>query len=724
MRCKLPILFVLVSAATWTSSSALAQRPPKPSDEPRSLVDHLDRLRQKILGGVLPPGSQPRPNPPAPGPQTQQFGNSRISIRPMPARSGSAMGVNSQQGTPGSTPGQSPTNGWSTAPGSPGFHSAVPPSRQALQPTAAPPVPTDPGVSGSRRLHQRLMAFRESPFGETGGSQLPATDHPAAQLQQPTATGLPVTPPPSAPSAGPSQGASVPRRAESPTLAGRRPTGSSPEASYPAGGHSAGGRSAARQVPPPADMGSDLSQLGRSDGPGGDGNVLFTRQSPILGVETIGPRRIAVGREAVYGVTIRNSGQVAADQVVVSVDLPKWADVLATEPSAGTAGAVMPEGEGGQLRWTIGRLEAKGQEKLVLKIVPRESRPFDLAVKWDYTPVASQAAIEVQEPKLEMRLEGPREVLFGAQEVYRLEVSNSGTGDVEGLVVSLLPMGPEENLPASHQFGTLLAGETKVIEVELTARQAETLTIKVDAFGSDGVEAHLLEKITVRRATLNVAVEGPEVQYVGTEARYRIRVSNSGNATAENLTVTATIPPEADFVSSGHNSQVDPNRAKVTWKLASLAPGADKTFALACNLRKTGASRLEILSTAEGGLTSNASAVTRVDAIADLELEVRDPAGPVPVGTETTYEVEVHNRGTKGAEGVEVVAYFSHGVEPTAVEGGRHQIGSGQVVFEKIPTLAAGKTVVFKIKAQADTPGNHLFRVEVYCTPLGTRLVS
>ena len=60
-------------------------------------------------------------------------------------------------------------------------------------------------------------------------------------------------------------------------------------------------------------------------------------------------------------------------------------------------------------------------------------------------------------------------------------------------------------------------------------------------------------------------------------------------------------------------------------------------------------------------------------------MDVKDPQGPVAVGDEATYEVRVRNRGTKEAEGVEVFAYFSRGIEPTGAEGGPNRLGPGQV---------------------------------------------
>ncbi|NLE39154.1 MAG: hypothetical protein GX621_14115 [Pirellulaceae bacterium] len=116
--------------------------------------------------------------------------------------------------------------------------------------------------------------------------------------------------------------------------------------------------------------------------------------------------------------------------------------------------------------------------------------------------------------------------------------------------------------------------------------------------------------------------------------------------------------------------------------------------------------------------------MTRVESIADLALSVKDPTGPVPVGQTAVYTVHIRNRGSKAASGVEAVVYFSQGIEPISAEGGRHTIRPGQVAFDAIDVLPAGKEVVLKIVAKAQSPGNHMFRAEVHCRPLGTKLVG
>ncbi|MEN6497468.1 MAG: hypothetical protein ABFD16_24485 [Thermoguttaceae bacterium] len=461
--------------------------------------------------------------------------------------------------------------------------------------------------------------------------------------------------------------------------------------------------------PPPADDAAD---------------ALFNRQSPVLNVKTLGPRRITVGKESTYELIVRNSGQMGADEVIVTVGLPEWAEVVGVEASTGMTGTGAELHMSKQLTWKIPHLEAKGQEKLVLRLIPRQSKPFDLAVRWDYRPVASEAMIEVQEPKLEMQLDGPREVLFGKREVYRLELANTGTGEAEAVEISLLPIGTGENVPATHRLGTLAAGEKKIIEVELTARQAGVLTIKVDARGDGGVAASLAETIAVLRAALDVTVDASRRQFVGHEARYQLHVVNTGTAPATNVRLGARLPLGTKYLSSTDDGKLAGERGEVTWTIDSLAPGAAKDIDLFCTLERSGSNRLDVSALADGDLAASAVSTMQVEAIADLRLEVVDPSGPVAVGDDATYEVKIRNRGSKSAEEVEVVVYFSRGVEPTAVDGGSHKIAPGQVVFDKIPVLAAGQAMSFKIHAKAEAAGNHVFRAEVYCQPLGTKLVS
>jgi uncharacterized repeat protein (TIGR01451 family) len=456
----------------------------------------------------------------------------------------------------------------------------------------------------------------------------------------------------------------------------------------------------------------------------GEPGLLFARKGPVLSVETLGPRQIAVGKESAYQVTIQNRGEVGAEDVVVYVTLPPWADVAGAQVSAGTTQAAAADRGAQPFQWRVGNLASQGRERLVLKIVPRESRPFDLAVRWDYQPVASQTMIEVQEPKLVIGLDGPREVLYGEKQVYTLKLSNTGNGDADNVLIELVPIGAGENQPVSHSLGRIEAGGRKTIEVELTARQVGDLTIKVQVRGDGGLYAELAEKVLVRRAALQVNVEGPKIQYVGGVAAYRICVRNPGTAPARKLTFSVGLPPGAKYLSGVEGARFETGGAKLEWDLESLDPAAERVFLVNCRLDSPGSTQIDVVSNADGDLTASAGMTTRVEAMADLALEVKDPTGPVPVGEEATYQVRIRNRGTKNAPDVQVMTYFSRGIEPTAAEGAQHKIEAGQVVFSPVASLGPGEDLVLKVRARAETAGNHVFRAEVHCRPLDIRLVS
>lgn len=452
--------------------------------------------------------------------------------------------------------------------------------------------------------------------------------------------------------------------------------------------------------------------------------AILNQETPVLQLETIGPPKIKVGVAATYTVKIRNRGSLEAKDVVVSVKVPEGADIADTRPSDGIAQpGVGPDGSA-TIEWRLGRLPGQSRAELAMRIIPRKSRPFDLAVQWTQAPVLTQTQVEVQEAKLLMNLSGPDEVFYGERELFKLTLSNPGNGDADNVIVKLMPTTPGEDQPVSHEIGLLRAGENKVVELELTARQIGTLRLKAEAVADGGLQALIDEEILVRRADLKVAVQGPQLLYAGTAGTYKIVVSNPGNAVAKNVQIAAMLPAGASFVSCTEGGVFSQEQARITWSTTSLRPGTEWACSFKCDMANPGANTTQVVSVAEGDLRNTASLNTVVEALADLTLEVKDPQGPVPVGQDAVYEIHVRNRGTKSADGVEVVAFFSEGIEPTEVEGGPHQISPGQIALAPIASLGPGHEMIYKIKAKASKSGNHVFRAEVQCAALDTKLAA
>jgi uncharacterized repeat protein (TIGR01451 family) len=455
---------------------------------------------------------------------------------------------------------------------------------------------------------------------------------------------------------------------------------------------------------------------------GGKG-VLFTTESPVLSVQATGPRTVRIGQGAQFAVKIKNAGAPATN-VIVMVDLPPYVEVSVAHATSGTVPTRAPDQANGPLEWKLTRLESRTIETLNLTLIPRKSAPVDLGVRYTYAPEASQMTVEVQEPKLEMSITGPDDVAYGQTKVYKLTLSNPGNGDTENVVIGLLPVGRSTDGVTSHRLGTLRAGESKSINVELTARQAGSVSIRAQAYADGGLRTEAAQQVLVRRANLQVNIEAPKLTYAGTVGMYQIKVVNTGNSTAENVQVAAMLPPDAKYIGSNSGGRFEPQQGRIVWSVGSLPTGGERTLDVQCSLNTPGDNRLQFVATADEDLNAAATANTQVQALADLKIEVRDPQGPVAVGQDSVYEVVVRNRGSAAAENVDLTVFFSEGLEAKSVEGAPHEIATGQVIFKPIPSVGAGETLIVKVHTLADRAGNHIFRAELVCQSLDTKLAA
>ncbi|MCP4189746.1 MAG: DUF11 domain-containing protein [Planctomycetaceae bacterium] len=453
-----------------------------------------------------------------------------------------------------------------------------------------------------------------------------------------------------------------------------------------------------------------------------DETVLITNESPVLSVTTRGPRTIVVGKESIFEFDLTNSGKIDAKDVTVKMNVPHWVEVVQQQASLGST-RIEPDEQGDSaMSWSVARLNGGAAEKLKLRIIPRGSRPLDLGVTWTFMPAQTTAQIQVQEPKLEMSVIGPQDVLFGETKIYTITVSNPGTGDAENVILNLMPLVPSEKTAGVRNIGTIKAGTRRTIEVELTARQTGRLQVRAETSADGGLQAQGAQDVLVRRAVLEVAVAGPPMKYAGTRARFAIRVTNSGDATARDVVAIATLPAGSKNVSSSAGGNLDANHGQVQWQVGSVRPGATRVLELECILVSPGNNRLDMRAIAQGDISALGSTVTAVESLADLKMTVDDPHGAVAVGDDVTYEIRIQNRGTKAASDIQLFGFFSEGIEPAGIRGWRGTVTEGEVIIERIPRLGAGQEMVVKITAQAHRAGDHVFRAELECVDPETKL--
>jgi hypothetical protein len=448
-------------------------------------------------------------------------------------------------------------------------------------------------------------------------------------------------------------------------------------------------------------------------------DTLNSSQGAFLRVDTVGPEAVIVGEAAEMSLRLSNLGVVEAQRVNVRIAIPQNLELISSEVEDGSARIQQESVSGSVLVWTIDRVPPRAERRMTLRVIPRTAAPLELPIEWSVAPISTVARIQVQQPRLELAVQGPGELAYGDTKVFTVIVSNPGSG--EARQVSLrLSLGDDST--DDLQVGTIAAGASRKYEVEVTARQAGPMAILAVVQGANELRAETRQEIQVRRAELKLELAGSGMQFAGSVGTYQVRVANHGDAPADNLQANVRLPAATEYLRGIENAQQQGN--ELSWPVGRLAVGEERTYRFFCQLNQAGDARFHIAVRNDGALQTSGSLVTRVEAIADLKMTVNDPPSPVPVGEAVLYEIQIVNRGTKAAKQVQVIAQFSEGIEPLAVEGSRAELVPGQAVFEPIARVNPGETLILKVKAKAERDGNHIFRAELRCNDPEYRLVA
>lgn len=428
---------------------------------------------------------------------------------------------------------------------------------------------------------------------------------------------------------------------------------------------------------------------------------------PGVRVVTQGPGEIMIGEIHPYEIRVENRGSLNAEDLQIEATIPDWARVEAKSVSQGKI-KVQDEKSGSRLVWDLDRLAAGETERMVVRVKAARSGRYQLDVQWSFAPRTSSASVRVHQPKLEMAIEGPDEVVFGRAKTYKVHVRNPGDGIAPGVVFTL---SPDSQTPQTQRIGDIPPGKEALFEIELNARQRGDMKIQGRATGDLNLHTEAAKTVRVASAELEAVLAGPEMKYQNAQATYHLELRNGGSAPSEKVAAMLTLPEGVEYL--GGLDDAAQQGKKLTWQIGSLAAGATREYEFQCKMSATGEQRLAFACQGSAGGEASVSIATEVGAIADLAMTISDPPAPAPVGEEVTYEIMIRNRGSKAATDVEVVAQFSHGIEPQRVEGQTGEIMPGQALFDAIDRIAAGEQMKLRVIAKAQRAGHHRFRSEI-----------
>lgn len=440
----------------------------------------------------------------------------------------------------------------------------------------------------------------------------------------------------------------------------------------------------------------------------GGASKSLDMEIPSVMVRLVGPGDIPVGRKGDYELMTKNTGAIPLNGVVIRMDIPKGVTADIAEANKSEVETETLEDGTVALLWQVSELGAGKSKSLPVKLTASEARNFAIALEWTVLPQNGELLVNVQQPLLQIGLEGPSEAPYGMPQMYRLKISNPGTAIAEDVVLNLSAEPYGSN---SSPIGSIAPGSHRIVEVELTFQQRGNLKIKAEAVGAGNLKSASEVDVQVKQAVLQAALTGPETEYVGAIAEYAMELTNSGDAIAENVIAQIQLPEGVKLSALPNGTRL--SGRNLLWEVNNIEVGKSAKLHWQTELQNAGDQVFEVTCRGSAGAAAVAKVQTLVEAVADLKLNLSDPPSPAPVGEEVTYELEISNEGKQSANQVRVIAQFSEGIEPSKAVGAEHKLVPGQVIFEPIAKIAPGEKVKLQVRALAAQAGVHRFRIEV-----------
>ena len=467
---------------------------------------------------------------------------------------------------------------------------------------------------------------------------------------------------------------------------------------------------ARNDFPPPTTTPALIDPAPKKEGMGQPGSkMLDGPQVPQLTIEKSAPEQIQVGKPAVFKITVRNTGNASANDVVIHDQTPKGTRLISTTPQAEC-------GPRGEIVWQLGTLSSGKQSSVEMQLMPIAEGEIGSTATVQFNASAS-ARSRCTKPELVVKTSMAERVLIGEEVTLSITVTNPGSGTATGVVL-------EEHIPAGlqhpagsdleYEIGDLPPGESRKLELTLVASRAGSVTNMLVARGDANLRTEDRLNVEVVAPRLDVNLSGPKRRYLEREATYRLSVHNPGTAAAKQVELVAYLPSGLKFVSANNAGRYEEANRAVHWRLEELPISETGTVELVTLPVEAGQQSIRLHGTAEKGLTIEKEQPVVIEGIAAIMFQAADVTDPIEVGGETTYEIRVLNQGSKAATNVRVAVLLPPELRPLAAEGpARHAIDGNHVVFEGLARLAPKADTTYRVRAQALRPGDLRARVQL-----------
>lgn len=473
-----------------------------------------------------------------------------------------------------------------------------------------------------------------------------------------------------------------------------------------------------------------------------DSATVQGAQADLTLTKTADQSSVLVGQDVIFTILVTNNGPSAATGIEVEDQLPAGLTLQSATPSQGTFSSGT---------WDVGTIANGDQATLTLVAEVTGAGPYSNIAQVtasdlpdpNSTPGNSdpnendQSTATVGGLQIDLELEktvSPATIRAGEQAVYALTIVNNGSAPATGVAITdVLPSGLTlASSSTSHgtyagsmwTVGNLAISESATLMLTVTATTDGTFVNSAEVTAAnesdpdstpgnnqaseDDQASASFTATPVSDLALTKTVDNA-TPLIGSNATFTVTVTNNGPSEATNVQVEDKLPMGLSLVSATE-SQGTYTSGTGLWDVGSLANGASATLTVVAMVtghgpytntaQVSGSDQYDpnsIPGNNDPGENDQDTATVGGTFI-DLELKKVASAGAVPVGSNITFTLTVHNNGSANATGVVVEDVLPAGLDfvnastsDGAFAGSTWTIGN--IAIGGVATLALEATV-------------------------------
>jgi uncharacterized repeat protein (TIGR01451 family) len=302
--------------------------------------------------------------------------------------------------------------------------------------------------------------------------------------------------------------------------------------------------------------------------------------APQINLAKSGPQQADICEQIVYKYSISNTGTGTETNVRVVDTLPE--------------GLVTADGKN-VVDFTVDAIPQGKTREFEARVKANRTGEFQSQAKATSASgdvQSEQVATRVIAPELKVAVSGPEREYVGKTVTYDVTVENSGQAaarnaqlsfDGAGGATIAAVEGEGEAQTASAkvggdggQIGNIEPGQSRRFRVTVPAERAGTINVNALAKAECAKDASAAASTNIETlpALLLEVVDREDLVRMGESAFYTIKVTNQGTGPDTNIGITATLPPELQFVNATGASEAQNQGQEIRFApVPSLAAG-------------------------------------------------------------------------------------------------------------------------------------------------------